>query len=519
MKATLRVLCLLLILAMLVISVPAVGDTSITVDGQTILSATGDDVYTYQNGNTSLTVTADSITLTVSGSVTPASGVLFIPETVYELELPDIYSSGWDSARLDFDPFLYLAEGSCSWIYWDTATILTECGGLKDLTYVCAVESLYPEGNYITRVVAFYRNDAEKSLATYHITYQTDEHEYYTISYFGHHYREASLAMQLFKLTKKEKEDAAAAGISEATAPQNKIDAAYTGGEEVYFYDNTSQQYVKITSDNISELTNKNHPKSHKVPAWFTPYPDTIYAGIYDNGEVILRNGSGRFMGGPYWFEWDYDSGAVTRSYEAKYRLFDFESPRVRVRAEALGLGHEDDEIEDPDFYNDPDFYDADDPFAVPEYAEENPEYAFDDITVTNTVFFQTQWTEEYLNQFATAAAMAGNEEGRKQLAALMIMEFTYEASELAQPDTSMPIYVATQAEDAIVAFDTDQGYVRLYLSKNPLLSCYSYLSDVHDPNWVKALLETECDEVWTVDDDDLYDLWIEWYDRFGSFE
>ena len=136
-----------------------------------------------------------------------AYGVLFIPESVYDLELP--FPGGVGVDELDFDPFLANMDGFRSWVHWDTATILTECGGLMDLTYVCAVESEYPEGNYIVRCVAFYRNDAEKSLVSYHITYQTDETEFYVISYFGHHYREkVSSMMSEIRLTNDERRKA-----------------------------------------------------------------------------------------------------------------------------------------------------------------------------------------------------------------------------------------------------------------------------------------------------------------------
>ena len=288
-----------------------------------------------------------------------AYGVLFIPESAYDLELPDQNNAGPGLVKLNFDPFLGQMEGSRSWVHWDTSTILTECGGFMDLTYVCAVESEYPEGNYIVRCVAFYRNDAEKSLVSYHITYQTDETEYYVISYFGHHYREAMLAMTRAQLTKAETEKAQKEGKTTAQALQDKVVNLYNGTYdgtdtkipdskhkqvEIYKYDSDKKEYLEIKHDSSGslpkDLTDPKVLKYYKTASWFTPTPDTIYAGTYMNGDTLLRNGSGKYLGTASWFEWDYDSGKVTMSkLDNLRRLYSFPSPRVRVRAEALDEG------------------------------------------------------------------------------------------------------------------------------------------------------------------------------------
>ncbi len=455
-----------------------------------------------------------ALILMLSLPLVPASaayGVLFIPESVYDLELPTMNNGGPGVEKLDFDPFLAHMEGFRSWVHWDTASILTECGGLMDLSYVCAVESEYPEGNYIVRCVAFYRNDAEKSLVSYHITYQTDETEFYVISYFGHHYREAMLAMTRAMLTKAESEKAKEDNITTTAALQNKVVNLYNGTYdgtdtkipnsknrqvEIYKYNSEKQEYEEIKHDakGLQDMGDTTIIKYYKTASYFTPSPDTIYAGVYMNGDILLRNGSGKYLGTASWFEWDEDSGKVTMSnLNDLRRLYSFPSPRVRVRAEAL---------EGDEMAEDEEFYDvADDVLDV------NEEDVTDGIRFTDLVFYQNRWTARYVQGYATAAEMIQDEDGRALLAALMTVEFTEQQPD-EEIDTERTIYVASMDEMAVVAFDSTRGYVRMFLQLDPLASCYGFVN-THDSIEMMMELESTSDQVWEVSEDEYYDALI----------
>lgn len=421
-----------------------------------------------------------SLPLLPPAPASAAYGVLFIPESVYDLELPP---GGAGVDELDFDPFLAQMEGFRSWVHWDTATILTECGGLMDLTYVCAVESEYPEGNYIVRCVAFYRNDAEKTLVSYHITYQTDETEFYVISYFGHRYREAMMAYL---------------SVSKTTAAD-----MFNKNESVY-YKNEEGKYIEIKHDpddptaKPKELTDSTIGNYKYSPSWFTPTPDTIYAGVYMNGDILLRNGSGKYLGTASWFEWDYDSGKVTMSNLPNLRrLYSFPSPRVRVRAEALDTG-EDVVAEDildvvPDINADEDALDIVDDGSGIHY--------------TNLVFFQSRWVAKYMQNYGSASEITADPDGRALLAALLTVEYTEQQPDV-EIDTSKPIFVGKMDDMAIVAFDTDQGYAQLFLQMDPLATCYGYI-ETHNPDSVRVDLEGSTDQIWELTEDEYYDALI----------
>ena len=447
-----------------------------------------------------------------------AYGVLFIPESAYDLELPDQNNAGPGLVKLNFDPFLGQMEGSRSWVHWDTSTILTECGGFMDLTYVCAVESEYPEGNYIVRCVAFYRNDAEKSLVSYHITYQTDETEYYVISYFGHHYREAMLAMTRAQLTKAETEKAQKEGKTTAQALQDKVVNLYNGTYdgtdtkipdskhkqvEIYKYDSDKKEYLEIKHDSSGnlpkDLTDPKVLKYYKTASWFTPTPDTIYAGTYMNGDILLRNGSGKYLGTASWFEWDYDSGKVTMSkLDNLRRLYSFPSPRVRVRAEALDEGPVASEEE---------FYDGMDVVPETDAVDIIPEDATDGLRFSDLVFFQPRWTGPFMAGYSTASEIAMDPDGRALLAALMTVEFTDQVQD-AEVDTEKPIYVGAMEDMTVVAFDTNKGYARIFLQLDPLATSYGYIQ-THDAEAVRTDMESICDQVWDLNEDAYYDALI----------
>ena len=457
-----------------------------------------------------------SLPLLPPAPASAAYGVLFIPESVYDLELPP---GGAGVDELDFDPFLAQMEGFRSWVHWDTATILTECGGLMDLTYVCAVESEYPEGNYIVRCVAFYRNDANKTLVSYHITYQTDETEFYVISYFGHRYREAMLAMSQASLTKKEKEKAEEEEKTSAEALQQKIEDLFTGHYDgtdtkipdsknkrvvIYKQNSTTKAYEEIKHDPDNpdalpaDLTDTKVTKFYKTASYFTPTPDTIYAGVYMNGDILLRNGSGKYLGTASWFEWDYDSGKVTMSNLPNLRrLYSFPSPRVRVRAEALDTG-EDVVAEDildvvPDINADEDALDIVDDGSGIHY--------------TNLVFFQSRWVAKYMQNYGSASEITEDPDGRALLAALLTVEYTEQQPDV-EIDTSKPIFVGKMDDMAIVAFDTDQGYAQLFLQMDPLATCYGYI-ETHNPDSVRVDLEGSTDQIWELTEDEYYDALI----------
>ena len=443
--------------------------------------------------------------------LTPASaayGVLFIPESVYEFELPDIANHGPGQDTLDFDPFLADVDGFRSWVHWDTATILSECGGMMDLSYVCAVESEYPEGNYIVRVVAFYRNDAEKSLVSYHITYQTDETEYYIISYFGHHYREQTgNVFKQISLTASDKRKAKEQGISEYDYLQQKIDN-YAADETLYKYNRSDKVYLPADE---TDLQDSSITKYRDRPVYFTPSPDTIYAGTYLNGDIELRNGSGKYMGTAAWFEWDYDSGKVTMSDLANLRrLYSFPTPRVRTRSEALEGGEEYDETMEVDYF--------DDEYGIEYYEwfdDSDDDYDDEELNFTNLVFFQSKWTERYTTGYETAADMAQDQQGRSLLAALLTVEFS-EQQPYMDIDTTQPIFVATMDDMSLVAFATDRGFVQVYLQLDPIATCYGFVS-ASSPDSMRLDLESSCDQVWVLDEETYFNALIDLASRLAE--
>ena len=216
------------------------------------------------------------------------------------------------------------------------------------------------------------------------------------------------------------------------------------------------------------------------------------------NGDILLRNGSGKYLGTASWFEWDYDSGKVTMSNLPNLRrLYSFPSPRVRVRAEALDTG-EDVVAEDildvvPDINADEDALDIVDDGSGIHY--------------TNLVFFQSRWVAKYMQKYGSASEITADPDGRALLAALLTVEYTEQQPDV-EIDTSKPIFVGKMDDMAIVAFDTDQGYAQLFLQMDPLATCYGYI-ETHNPDSVRVDLEGSTDQIWELTEDEYYDALI----------
>ena len=176
-------------------------------------------------------------------------------------------------------------------------------------------------------------------------------------------------------------------------------------------------------------------------------------------------------------------------------RLYSFPSPRVRVCAEAL----EGDEAADGEFY--------DINYGTDDYLDVNESDTSDGIHYTDLVFFQTRWTERFVKGYSSAAEMAGNPDSRALLAALMTVEFTDQQPE-AEIDTEKPIFVAEMDDMAIVAFDSTQGYVQIFMQLDPLACCYGYIKS-HDPDSVRMELDSTSSMIWQVSEDEYYDALI----------
>ncbi len=303
------------------------------------------------------------LTIPLMPAAQAAYGVVYIPESAYDLDLPDRPNPGWEELEFGWDPFLTGMAGCRAWVRWENVQLPYTAA---DTEYVCSVSATYPEGNYIVAVTAYYRNDREKTLISYKITYQTNEFEFYTIYYFGHNYRERTgEEPRLIYLTDEEKaqawyktddykqdtyEERQAARLKQKAIDMQYGQAEYEDQQEdVYYYDSAEQKYKPATLDAYYDTASgkykyntltpqdlKNNNKYYMIDTYFTPSPDAIYYGEYTNGFVVLRNGSGKYFGTANWFEWDYYTGAVTRSpLEGLRRLFSFPSPRVRERYEA----------------------------------------------------------------------------------------------------------------------------------------------------------------------------------------
>ena len=111
---------------------------------------------------------------------------VYIPNRIEKLQLPD------RGEKYKGDPFLTGMEGAVTYLERESTVVKAENG--KDargrtktkkvtLKYISKVTTVYPEGNYIRKVVAEYGNDKKKSLTKYSITYQVGEKQQYTVSY------------------------------------------------------------------------------------------------------------------------------------------------------------------------------------------------------------------------------------------------------------------------------------------------------------------------------------------------
>ena len=112
------------------------------------------------------------------------------------------------------------------------------------------------------------------------------------------------------------------------------------------------------------------------------------------------------------------------------------------------------------------------------------------------------------MNNYASAADITADPEGRALLAALMTVEFTEQQPDV-EIDTSKPIFVALMDDMAIVVFDTDQGYAQLFLQLDPLATCYGYI-ETHNAGAVQVDLEGSSEQVWELSEDEYYDALID---------
>lgn len=235
---------------------------------------------------------------------------VYIPNKVEKLQLPDYENAKYDEYTYDGDPFRTGQEGGRTTVFWEQVRVpghtfyYKEVDGeiLKlekyaeyDTLYIPHVCTTYPDGNYIRKIVANYRNDKARSLIDYLITYQVSETEKYTVRY----------------------------AASNATI------------KELHEYEKTTTgvKTKKITFskwDGKTDTFNGKEPEENEKIFIHQYYQDQILEGWYDaDGEMTLKTGSGDNF--KKWYLWEYWTGRVVQSHKRGLKpVTAFKSPRVQ---------------------------------------------------------------------------------------------------------------------------------------------------------------------------------------------
>ena len=257
-----------------------------------------------------------AVTLLSLSAVALADGIsAFIPGKVAKLDLPDYENAQYDEFTYDGDPFRTGQEGGRTTVYWETVTVRghkyvyefndrtqkydkeVEKDANYNTLYIPRVITTYPQGNYIRKIVARYRNDSARSLIDYLITYQVSETEKYTIRY----------------------------AASNATI------------KELHEYDSPAAVGVKKAKkitfskwDGKTDTFNGEKPAENEKIFVHQYYQDQILEGWYDaDGEMTLKSGSGENF--KKWYLWEYWSGRVVQSYKRGLKpVTAFKSPRIQ---------------------------------------------------------------------------------------------------------------------------------------------------------------------------------------------
>ncbi len=251
-----------------------------------------------------LGLTLAVLSLLALASVAMAADVTaYIPGRVTKLDLPEYDEGYFGDYTYDGDVFQTGQEGGRTTVYWEEVTVAGHKfvmeDGVKvekyaeyDTLYIPQVRVVYPEGNYIRKIVARYRNDAARSLIDYLITYETSETEKYTIRY----------------------------AASNATILEtHDYDVTLTGEKKLRHI-----TFQKWDGKPIAKPTATQKQFLHRY------YQDQILEGWYEcKGQERLKSGSGKNY--KQWFLWDYYTGSVTKSHKRGLKpITAFPSPRVQ---------------------------------------------------------------------------------------------------------------------------------------------------------------------------------------------
>lgn len=230
---------------------------------------------------------------------------VYIPNRIEKLQLPD------RGEKYKGDPFLTGMEGAVTYLERESTVVKAENG--KDargriktkkvtLKYISKVTTVYPEGNYIRKVVAEYGNDKKKSLTKYTITYQVGEKQQYTVSY----------------------------------APKTNTVVEDHASGKITFVDHGVHTYTNVdTGDSYTVDADANLPsttlfKDSLGGVYLHHYDqDEILEAFYTDGKVDLKSGSGDNANA--WYSYDVIKGVYVPAGKGGLRApKSFKSPRVQ---------------------------------------------------------------------------------------------------------------------------------------------------------------------------------------------
>ena len=107
------------------------------------------------------------------------------------------------------------------------------------------------------------------------------------------------------------------------------ISMPYTVGDKEY---HLTEEYASQTLVKDGVIYDKTKDKYYYNASLYLHHytQDEILEGTYTNGDVTLKNGTGKYFGKNVWFLWDKDTGKVTRWRKGGTKpLTAFPSPRA----------------------------------------------------------------------------------------------------------------------------------------------------------------------------------------------
>ena len=248
---------------------------------------------------------AVALLLTSSLAAVADDTEVYIPNRIEKLQLPD------RGEKYEGDPFLTGMEGAVTYLERESTVVKAENG--KDargrtktknvsLKYISKVTTVYPEGNYIRKVVADYGNDKKKSLTKYSITYQVGEKQLYTVSY----------------------------------APKTNTVLEDHVGHRITYVDHGIVKKVNVDTGEVYTVnTDANLPsqtlfKDSLGGVYLHHYEqDEILEAFYTDGKIDLKSGSGNNANA--WYSYDSIHGIYVPAHKSGLRApKSFKSPRVQ---------------------------------------------------------------------------------------------------------------------------------------------------------------------------------------------